>query len=324
MFLIGKNQITKEKRRSIFNFTEAGITIALVLLCLILSFASPYFITIKNIFNVLRQISVIAILAIGMAFVINSACIDLSVGWILGLCGVCAALLTNWNINPLLVFIMTLGIGSICGLVNGVFVTKLKLPPFIATLGTGYIFRGTTLLLTNAKPIPFESPLAELGSGYWGPVPISVVIMIIVMIVGIIISKKTVLGRNVYAVGNNEKAAVLSGISVAITRNAVYMILGALAGISGIMVTGNIYHADPMSGSGYEMDAICAAVIGGVSLMGGEGSIFGVIIGAALMGVLRNGFVLLQISSFVQILALGVVILVAVYIDITRKKRAGI
>lgn len=307
------------KHRPFSNFKESGVALAFLTLCVILSFASPYFLTILNIFNVLRQISVIAILAVGMSMVIVSQGIDLSIGWILGLCGVCAAVFTNLQIPAPFVLILTILAGMFCGLLNGMLITRLNIAPFIVTLGTGYIFRGLTLFITNAKPIPFDSPLALMGSGYLGVVPVSVILMVVISILGHIFSQKTVLGRNIYALGDNEKAAMLSGIKVENCRVIVYMLVGFVASISGIIISGNISYSDPMSGSGFEMDAIAACFIGGISTRGGTGTVLGAIIGAALMGTLRNGFVLLKVSSFLQIITIGVVIIVAVFIDVTRR-----
>lgn len=302
------------------NFKESGIVIALLIICIILSSLSPYFLSVRNIFNVLRQFSIIGILAVGQAFIIIAAGIDLSVGWVLGLSGVSAALLTLTGLNPVLVLLLSLGAGAVCGYINGILFTKLKINAFIVTLGTGYIFRGATLLLTGGSPVPFESSLTYFGSGYIGPVPISVIVMFIVVVIGQVFSLKTVTGRNVYAVGNSEKASALSGIGVESVRITAYVVMGILAAISAILLTGNMQSADPLVGSGYEMDSIAACVIGGVSLMGGEGTILGVVLGAALMGVLRNGFVLLGVSAYAQIVSIGVVIIAAVFIDTLRKR----
>jgi ribose transport system permease protein len=301
--------------------TEVSVLIAFLILCLFLSIASPYFLTTKNIFNVLRQFSLIGILAVGEALIIITAGIDLSVGGVIGLTACSAAMLTNLGLNPVLVLILTLILGGFVGSINGFFVTKVKINPFIVTMGMASVLRGTTLLITDGLPINFESGLTFLGSGYLGPVPVPVIIMFLVVILGFIFANNSLTGRNIYAVGNNEKAATLSGIRVNNVKLLVYIITGALAALSGIILAGNLNNADPSFGQGYEMDIIAAVVIGGVSLAGGEGSIFGVIIGAAMMGVLRNGFVLLGISAYWQIVTIGIVIIAAVSIDRLRQKK---
>jgi ribose transport system permease protein len=300
---------------------EFGVLIALIVLCAIIAIASPYFLKTTNLFNVLRQISIIGILAVGQCMIIIIGCLDLSAGTVMGLMGVLAALFSALGIPPVFVFILVILCGAAIGAFNGILVTKFGVNAFIVTLGMQYIARSISLLLTKGVPVRMTSPLAELGSGYVGPVPVSVIIMLVVVALGVVFTKKTLQGRNIYAVGSNEKAAKLSGIRSANVKMMAFIIMGCLAGLSGIILTGVLKTAEPTAGLGYELEAIAAVIIGGTSLAGGEGSILGAIIGAALMGVLKNGFVLLGVSAYWQMFALGAVIIAAVLIDSLKRKR---
>jgi len=286
---------------------EFSVFVALLLICTVVSLLSPYFLGVQNIFNVLRQFSVIGILAVGQALIIITGGIVLSVGSISGLMGVITALLAGTGLPPGMIFLSALVIGSIIASISGLLVTKVRINPFIVTLGMMSIARGTSLLITGGMPISIKNGITFLGSGYIGVVPVPVIIMFIVAVLGHIFSTRTLPGRNVYAVGNNERAAKLSGIRVDRVKIMVFMIMGALCALSGMIVSGTLKTAEPSAGTGYEMDVIAAVVIGGASLTGGEGSIVGVILGAAIMGVLRNSFVLLGVSAYWQIVAIGVV-----------------
>lgn len=312
-----KNILTR-----IIKTKEVPILIALLILCFIVSLLSPYFLKVNNLFNVLRQISVIGILAVGQALIIITGGIDLSVGTVLGLTGVIAAILANTGMHPVLVFIIALIIGSLISSVNGVFVTKLRINPFIVTLGMMSITRGASLLITGGMPISIDTnKITLLGSGYLGVVPIPVIIMFAVAIIGQIFATKTLPGRNIFAVGNNERAAKLSGIRVDRVKIMTFMIMGSLCALSGLILSGTLKTAEPSAGSDYGMDVIASVVIGGASLAGGEGSIIGVIIGAAIMGVLRNSFVLLGVSAYWQVVAIGIVTIAAVALDSLKSKR---
>ena len=300
---------------------EFSVLIALLLLCIILTILSPYFFGVQNIFNVLRQVSVIGILAVGEALIIITAGIDLSVGSVLGLMGVITALFANSGLPPFVIFVLSIIGGCIVGSVNGLLVTKVRINPFIVTLGMMSIARGTSLLITGGMPISIQNKITYLGSGYVGVVPVPVILMFTVAFIGYIFATKTLPGRNIYAVGNNEKAAKLSGIRVDRVKIMVFMIMGALCAISGMILAGTLNSAEPSAGSGYELDVIAAVVIGGASLAGGEGSIVGVILGAAIMGVVRNGFVLLGISAYWQVVTIGIVIIAAVALDSLKGKK---
>jgi ribose transport system permease protein len=307
------SQVLRKKEFSVF--------VALFVLCAVISLLSPFFLKLSNIFNVLRQFSIIGILAVGEALVIITGGIDLSVGSVVGLCGVVTALLAGTGLPAPLVLLVSLGFGALVGGVNGLVITRLAINPFIVTLGMLSVARGTALLITGGLPFSNETPITWLGGGRVGPVPVPVILMFLVAAAGQAFASKTLLGRNVYAVGDNERAAVLSGIRVNRVKMAVYMIMGGLCALSGIVLSGTLDSAEPTAGTGYELDVIAAVVIGGASLSGGEGSIVGVIIGAALMGVLRNGFVLLGISAYWQVVSIGVVIVAAVALDRLKTRR---
>lgn len=308
-----------EKLKRLTSRTEFSVLLGLIILVVVMSIASPYFLKTANIFNVLSQISRYGIISVGMALVMITGGIDLSVGYVVGLSATVGAfMITNLQLPWPLVFILVLGLGALIGAVNGFFITVVNLPPFIVTLAMSKVLSGCILLLTKGMPISFETPLAVLGSGYIGVVPVCVIIMFVCIIVGTIFAERTQTGRNIYAVGNNERAATLSGIKIRKTKTLVYIVCSVLCAFCGIIVAGNLYSADATLGVGYDIDTIAAVVIGGVSMSGGEGSIWGALIGAAIMGVLKNGFVLLSISSYWQTIVIGIVIIIAVTIDQVR------
>lgn len=307
--------------KSIMCRTEFSVMLALVLIIIVMSIVNPVFLKTTNIFNVLSQISRYGIISVGMALIIITGGIDLSVGYVVGLSATSAAYLTTVAGLPwYAVLVLILGLGAVIGLVNGTLVTRVHLPAFIVTLATGKVLSGCTMLLTQGRPISFESPIAVLGSGYIGDVPLCVIIMFITVFLGTVFAQYTQTGRNIYAIGNNPRSAELSGINVKKTNCAVYVIQSMLCAFCGIIVAGNLNSADATLGTGYDIDTIAAVVIGGVSMTGGEGSIWGALIGAAIMGVLKNAFVLLSVSSYWQSIVIGIVILSAVIIDRVRKK----
>lgn len=307
--------------KNLFKIKEFGILAGLLLLCIIISIFSPYFLKTSNIFNVLQQFSIYAILAIGQTLIIIVGGIDLSIGTVMGLMGIFAASLAVAGVPLPLVFIIVLIAGGGIGLINAFLITKIGVNPFITTLGMSYLARGLSLLITKGYAIPFNNDLAKIGGGHVGVVPVPVIIMFLVAIIGAVFSQKTLIGRNIYAVGSNQRAATLSGIRSDRVRMTAYIIGGVLAGLSGIILTGMLKSADPAAGQGYEMQAIAAAIIGGTALTGGEGTILGVLIGAAIMGVLKNSFVLLNLSTDWQILSLGIVLILAVVFDAYKSKK---
>lgn len=303
-------------------FEEAGILIALVVLCALLSLMNPKFLTFGNIVNVLRQISQVAIMAVGMCYVIITGGIDLSIGSTVALGGVVAAQLTAMGVPVWAAFLASLIAGAFLGGMNGVMIVKLNVNPFITTMAMMNIIKGIAYLITEGMPISFNTALNFLGGGSIGGIPFPIYIMALILLAGHIVLRKTVFGKNIYAVGGNERYARLSGIDVTKTKILVYGILGCLSALVGVITASNLKIADTAAGSGVEMDVIAAVVIGGTSMSGGKGSITGVLIGAAIMGVIRNGFVLLKLSSYLQMISIGAVIVIAVTLDQFKKKRA--
>jgi len=302
---------------------KLGPLFGLLLIVVIISIMSPSFLTADNIFNVLRQVSISALIAFGMTFVILTGGIDLSVGSTLALTGAVAASLLAGGTDPFIAMGVALILGLILGAINGVVIAKGKVAPFIATLATMTIYRGLTLVYTDGKPI---SGLGDhlsfqmFGKGYFLGIPVPVVTMLIAFFVLYFILRKTTFGRRVYANGGNAEASRLSGINVDRTTIAVYALTGMLAAMAALILTSRLNSAQPTAGQSYELDAIAAVVLGGTSLTGGRGWIVGTLIGALIIGVLNNGLNLIGVSSFFQQVVKGLVILFAVLID--RKKAA--
>ena len=271
----------------------------------------------------LRQVSINALIAFGMTFVILTGGIDLSVGSILALTGAVTAGLMASGMDPILAMFLGLLLGAILGAINGVIIAKGKVAPFIATFATMTIYRGLTLVYTEGKPISGlgdSQAFQLLGKGYFFGIPVPVITMAIAFAVLYFILKKTTFGRRVYAVGGNEEASRLSGISVDRIKIYVYSLTGALAALSALILTSRLNSAQPTAGNMFELDAIAAVVLGGTSLTGGRGWIVGTVIGALIIGVLNNGLNLIGVSSFFQQVVKGAVILIAVLLD--RKKEA--
>jgi ribose transport system permease protein len=324
-----QSTISKNYGKQIARFQSL---IALVVLCIVLSFLSDKFFTLTNGWNVMRQVSVNICIATGMTLVILTAGIDLSVGSVLALCGaITASLLKNGIELPsqnlfigfTLIGAVIAGIatGSLLGFFNGWTITKFKVPPFVATLAMLTIARGLTMLWTKGFPISgLGDNFAYIGTGWFLGIPLPVWISAAIVLITVFITGKTRFGRYIYAIGGNESAARLSGIKIKRVKMAVYAIAGALAAIGGIMVTSRLDSAQPNAGITYELDAIAAVVIGGTSLSGGKGSVWGTVLGAIIIGVLNNGLVLLNVSPFWQQVVKGLVILIAVIIDKANSK----
>ncbi len=303
------------------NIAKIGPLIGLVFIVILLAFLSDSFLTVDNILNLLRQISINALIAFGMTFVILTAGIDLSVGSLLALGSALTAGMLSSGMDPILAIFLGLIIGLVLGALNGLIITKGKVAPFIATLATMTIFRGATLVYTDGKPVTglSDSVLFQMmGKGYFFFIPVPVIIMLVVFLVLYFILHNTVFGRRVYAVGGNEEAATLSGVKSDRIKILVYSLTGMLAVLAGIILTSRLNSAQPTAGTMYELDAIAAVVIGGTSLMGGRGRITGTLIGALIIGVISNGLNLLNVSSFYQQIVKGAVILFAVMLDRSR------
>ncbi len=305
-----------EVRRVAAFFRRYGMVVAFVLLMGVLSFLSDSFLTLTNLLNVARQVSINAVLAAGMTFVILTGGIDLSVGSVLAIAGaiMAGALSTG---RPLLAGIAGgLAVGGVLGLINGLVITRGKVQPFIATLAMLTIGRGLTLVYTDGRPITgLPDAFVWLGAGEVLRLPVPVLIMAAVFLASFVILTQTVPGRYVYAIGGNEEAARLSGVNVALYKTLVYVVSGVLSAASAVILTARLNSAQPTAGSGYELDAIAAVVLGGTTLAGGEGSIGGTLLGAIIIGVINNGLNLLNVSSFYQLVVKGIVILLAVLLD---------
>lgn len=308
----------------LFQRRETAALLALILLFIVLSIVRPKaFPTKDNLGIVARQFSMIATMGVGMTMAIVLAGIDLSVGSVLALAGCITALLMTKGVNMFLAILLGLLCGACCGFINGVAIVGVRMPPFIATLGMMSIARGLTYVITGGWPITEGLPKAFffIGQGMIGPIPMPVLVMLFCIIVGHIVMSNTAFGRSIYAIGGNEQAAFLSGIKINRVKVIVYTLSGLLSGLAGIVLSSRLSSAQPNSGLGWELDVIAAVIIGGASFAGGEGTIIGTFIGAAFMGILRNGLVLLNVSAFWQQVVIGAVIMGAVAIDFLRTRR---
>jgi len=290
-------------------------------LCLTLWVATPHFLTVSNLLNVLEQTAINAIVAVGMTFVIISGGIDLSVGSVLAVSGIALGSALQAGAAVPVAIALALAVGLGCGLVNGVLVTFGRLPPFIATLGMMSVARGAALMLAEGRPISgFDDGFRMLATGRVLMMPAPVIIAGLIYAVAHFVLGHTVFGRATYAIGGNEEAARLSGVHVRYHKTAIYGVAGLMSAAAAVILTARLNSAQPTAGTMYELDAIAATVIGGTSLLGGEGTIMGALIGALIMGVLRNGLNLLNVSSFFQQVVIGVVIIGAVLVDMSLKR----
>ncbi|KMY52396.1 ABC transporter permease [Peribacillus loiseleuriae] len=319
-----KNEETKPKKTVKSYVSKFAPLIGLVLLTTILTFLSDKFLTMNNVMNIARQSSINAILAIGMLLPILTAGIDLSVGSILAVSIMVMGIVSiNMGLSPILGILVCLAVGAAFGLINGLLLTKLRLPhPFISTLGTMNIARGIALIITAAAPIAgFPYLIQFLGREFVGPIPVSFLLVIAVYIIFHIFLTRTQTGRYIYAIGGNKEAARLSGINVDRVLIIVYVISGLMAGLAGLVMVGRVNSAFPLAGLSYELDAIAAVIIGGASFMGGVGTVWGTLIGAMIIAVLRNGLNLLNVPADFQMAVIGFVIIAAVYVDVLRQRK---
>ncbi|QGG55799.1 ribose ABC transporter permease [Paenibacillus sp. B01] len=314
-----KRSATDYTRKVLHKF---GILLGLLVMSLVFSILSDHFFTVDNLLTIALQTSVIGILAIAQTYVIITSGIDLSVGSILAVSGVVTGKLMVAGTPIWLAIVAGILIGAVCGWINGLVIAKLNIAPFIATLGMMSIARGVAYVITGAMPV---SGLPEefyfIGGGSIGRIPIPMIEMFVLAIVFGFILRKSRFGRYVYCLGSNEDAAVLSGINVQKTKIWVYVISGSLAAFAGIMMASRLVSAQSTAGTGYELDAIAAAIIGGTSPAGGSGKIRETIIGAFIIGILRNGLNLLNVNAFWQQIAIGAVIIIAVYMDTLRRRK---
>jgi ribose/xylose/arabinose/galactoside ABC-type transport system permease subunit len=317
-------------------FSRFGAFVFLVVLCVIFAILEPAFLKPTNIFNVLRQVSIYGLLAIGMTFVILTAGIDLSVGSLLALAGLVAAAVEKGGTGLLTgagtgegagyglpaAISAAIVVGVLGGTLQGLAISKLKVPPFIVTLGGLSAFRGGALLFSGGQPISaFRETYRFWGQGLIGPVPVPVIIFLSFAIIAFIILRYSKYGRHIYAVGGNKEAARLSGLNVDRLILSVYVITGFFAGLSGFLLSSRLNSAEQVAGVGYELTVIAGVVIGGTSLFGGEGSIFGTVVGIVLIGVLANGLTLMNVSSYYQQIIVGLIIVFAVFFDQIVKRR---
>ena len=308
---------------SLFKNPEIYTFIGFIVLIIIMSFGSEQFLTVANITNILRQVSIVGILAVGMTFVILIGGIDLSVGSVMALTGtMMAGFMVNMSMSPILAVILGISIGVLIGFITGSLVSYAKIPAIIVTLAMMEIARGAGLLYTGGYPLSgLPSSFSFIGRGYlFGIIPIPVVIMAVVFIIAYIILNHLPFGRYIYAIGGNEEAVRLSGIRVKKYKIMVFVISGITASIAGLILVSRLMSGQPNAGSGYELSAIAAVVLGGTSIAGGRGHIFGTLLGALLMGVLSNGLNLMGVSSYVQMVLTGLIIIGAIYLSSNKTK----
>lgn len=308
------------KLKSLLN--SSLVAAALVILVIVFSILSPNFLAPLNIFHLLEQMAVVGVLAVGQAFVIITAGIDMSQGPLIGLTGVVTALLMTSNQPTWLAILVGLLVGSVVGLVNGLLVTIAKLPPFIATLGTMSVVTGMALVVTNGQPVfGIPNSVANFGNGgIAGILPNIAIVLIVLAIIFHIVLSRSRFGRYTYAIGSNSLAARLAGLNVRRQLVWIYLISGFLSAVGGIIMLAWVDSAMPTAGANYQLNSIAAVVIGGGSLFGGQGTIWGSMIGAVLMAVLANGSQLLGVSTYWQDVLLGVVVILAVFIDGFRQR----
>ena len=316
-----KETAAKLPRLSSTNLTSAAVLIALAVL---LSVISPAFRDPQNLINILQQVTVNAILALGMTMVIFTGGIDLSVGSVVAFSGIVMGILViDLGVNPWLAALIGIALGSVCGTINGLLISRFKLQPMIATLGMMSIARGAALTLAGGRTISGYPPgFTWLGNGTipGTTIPVQIVFMLVLYVIAYYFMRYRRFGRALYSVGGNEEATRLSGINVFKYKTLAYTVSGALAGIASVVLVAKLNSAQSIAGQDYELDAIASAVIGGASLLGGKGSIWGTLMGALIIGVIRNGLNLLNVSSYLQKLIIGFIILIAVLVDAFRNR----
>jgi len=289
-----------------------GLVVSFLLLCLALSLLSDRFLTVGNLTNVLRQSTINLIIAIGMTYVILTAGIDLSVGAVLALSTVVTADLLQRGVPILPTVLLGLTLGGVLGMASGLLISRVKVPPFVATLGMMTVARGLALTYTQGRPITgLPDAFRYIGTGYLGPIPMPIIVAAVAFLAGYVLLTRTRMGMYIYALGNNPVAAHYTGIATSKYITFVYVLAGALAALAGMILVARLDSAQPTAGISYEFDAIAAVVVGGTSFAGGEGSLMGTLLGVLVISVLNNGLNLLDVSSFYQPVVTGVVIALA-------------
>lgn len=315
-----RSSIMQKPAEAIRSLSVLGI---LLLICIVFALGSSEFLTTSNLINVALQTSIIAIVAIGMTFVIFTAGIDLSVGSLMALSGaVAAGLAVRQGMDTYFAISLAVGVGLILGAINGLMIIKGGIPPFVATLSMLAVARGLTLVYTQGRPIAgLDERFIYWGTGQIFGIPLPVIMMAVIAVAAHIITRYTPFGLHVYATGGNEETTRLAGISPDRIKLAVYMISGILAALGGVLLTARLWSAQPNAATGWELDAIAAPVLGGTSLFGGVGSISGTVIGAFIIGVLSNGLNLMGVPSYYQQVIKGLVFILAVTVDLLNKRR---
>lgn len=303
---------------------ENGIIIAFCLLFISFSIISPYFLTKENILNVMRQISMLAIVSTGMTFVIISSCIDLSVGSTMGMTGILIASSLQNGLPLVISILYGLGVALLIGYVNGYFVASQKIPAFIVTLGMLTAVRALCLIFTGGYPIYIDSKTFQIiGRGNLWTIPIPIIIMVVFALVGYFLLTQTKFGRYLFIIGGNESAAARFGVDVIKVKIVVFIFSAFAAGISGIIIASRLASGAPTAGTGFELNAVAAVVLGGTNLFGGEGSIKGTMVGVLIVGILSNGMTLMNVSAYYQELAKGLIIIFAVWLNTVRTRNRG-
>ncbi|MBM7622611.1 ABC transporter permease [Sporohalobacter salinus] len=302
-----------------------GIFVALLALIIFFTISSDAFFTFGNLINITRQISMLGIAAVGMAFVLLLGGIDLSIGSQVSLVNIIAAwLMAKAGMNPVFAIVISLSVSTFYGFMNGWIIANIKMPPLIVTLAGMTILQGAAYIISDGVPIfGFPESFSVIGQGYVGFIPVPVIIMVVIMLIGSFILNKTYFGRYFYAVGDNEEASELSGINVKKVKYLVYTLSGLFAGIAGIVMLSRTNSGQAIAGKGFELDVLTAVVLGGVSITGGYGKIFHVVAGVLIMGVLSNGMVLINVSEYYQLVIKGLVLLLAVGFDSYQKHVAN-
>ncbi len=296
---------------------ESAVLIVLIVMCIVFAILAPNFRTFANLITVLRQISMLGIVSVGMMFVLISGGIDLSVGSMLSIVGVVTSMsVVNWGLNPALSIIIGLLVGTGLGLWNGYIITSTGMPPMIATLGMQILIRGLGFIICGGASVyGLPKSYKFFGQGYLGPIPIPVIFMIVILVISGFVLNRTYIGRYFYAVGSNKEATRLSGLDTKKIQILAYTASGFLTAIAGIIMMSRVNSGQPKAGDGFEMDVLTACVVGGVSISGGEGKITNVLVGALIIGVLSNGLIIVGVSEYWQQVAKGAVLVAAVGFD---------
>lgn len=310
-------KMNKETKKKVINQINVYRSVLiLIVICIFASILSDSFLSIANLFNVIKQITVAGIVGCGMTFVILTGGIDLSVGSIVGLSGAIAAGIMASTGNAVLAVLAALGIGILCGAANGFFVAQCDIPPFIATLGMMTLLRGCVLVYTKGAPISIKVDSYKfIGKGLVAGIPFPVIVLLVLYLIAHYLLTQTSFGRNVYAFGGNREAARLSGIRVKYTEWMVYIFNGLMSGIAAVVLTARLGSAQSTSGEGIEMDAIAAVILGGTSLSGGSGFVLPTVVGAMIMGIIDNILTLMNVSPHATNIVKGAVVLIAVLVD---------